>query len=278
VTINITAFPFDLFGSSGSRTGPELLLDEIREIVADNHREKTKTRAAAYRDCVKLHEIAFETTHDYNDWRLRGRQAARKAWQKNERLFWLSGNHLGVLPLYDELAGTDTLVIQLDAHLDIHYFSTCTPELSHGNFLMHCGGKLPKIWNIGHRDLLLPDEHIRKFYRTAIAATDFLAYQEAVLRRLKQAAARAKRVFIDIDCDVLDPVHFPAVAEPVPFGLSPHPHFRVVNAVSSKRVVGLAISEFHPSHDKRDRSLATLVWLIEYLLLALTEKEVHQAK
>jgi arginase family enzyme len=273
VTINITSFPFDLFGSSGSRAGPELLFDEIREILADNRREQVKTRAAAYRHCVKLHEVTFETTRDYNDWRRRGRQAVRKAWHQDQSLMWLSGNHLGVLSLYDELAGTDTLVVQLDAHLDIHHFSTCTQELSHGNFLMHTGGKLPAIWNIGHRDLLLPEEHIRKFYRTAISATDFLADEAAVLRRLKQAAARAKRVFIDIDCDVLDPVHFPAVAEPVPFGLSPHQLLRIVNAVWSKRVIGLALSEFHPAHDDRDRCLATLVWFIEYLLLALTEKE-----
>src|SRR5205823_10855543 len=125
MNINITAFPFDLFGSKGAGAGAELLLDEVREILADNRRERAPTRALAYLDLVKLNEVAFETMRQVEDWRRRGRQAVRNAWRAREGLFWLAGNHLGVLPVYDELAGTDTLVIQFDAHLDIHHFSTC---------------------------------------------------------------------------------------------------------------------------------------------------------
>ena len=270
VTINITAFPFDLFGSSGSRAGAELLLDELREILADNRRERAPSRAEAYRDHVKVHDLAFETMRHYEDWRKRGRHAVRKAWQNEECLFWLSGNHLGVLPAYDELAGSDTLVVQLDAHLDIHHFSTTSQELSHGNFVMHCDGKLPALWNLGHRDLLLPEKHVGEYYRSAISARELFADEARALRRLKQAAKQAPRIFVDIDCDVIDPVHFPAVAEPVPLGLMPQQVLRILDAVWSERVVGMAISEFHPAHDERDRSLALLVWLIEYLMLRVT--------
>jgi arginase family enzyme len=74
-------------------------------------------------------------------------------------------------------------------------------------------------------------------------------------------------VFLDIDCDVFDPAFFPAVAQPVPFGLSPHLVLRFLEAAWSERVIGLAVSEFDPGRDRNDQSLATLVWLIEYLLL-----------
>ena len=46
----------------------------------------------------------------------------------------------------------DALVIQLDGHLDIYNLADCTPELSHGNFLLHAEAPLPAVVNVGHRD------------------------------------------------------------------------------------------------------------------------------
>ena len=271
--VSVTGFPFDLFGSVGSRAGVDLLMDELREVLADNRRERAPTRASAYTGHLQLRELTFDTLPDYQDWRARGRAAVRKTWQQGDCLFWLAGNHLGVLPVYDELADrTDTLVIQLDAHLDIHNFSDCTSELSHGNFLLHCAGKLPPIWNVGHRDLLLPAGHVANYYQAAISAAELFDNELAVLRKLTKVCHKAKQVFIDIDCDVLDPVHFPAVGQPVPFGLSTTTLLRILNAIWSERVIGLALSEFHPAHDQHDRSLAVLVWLLEYLLLKRFEK------
>ena len=39
----------------------------------------------------------------------------------------------------------------------------------------------------------------------------------------------------------------------------------------SPKVRGVLVSEFDPSRDDNDRSLATLIWLLEYLLLRLYE-------
>ena len=138
-------FPFDLFGSSGTADGVRLLADEMREMLADNRRERVPTRAGAYAGKVRLREFSFAKLQDYTDWRALGRRAIRQALDRGDFLLWIAGNHLGVLPLYDEL-GTepaDTLVVQLDAHLDIHHFSSCSAELTHGNFLRHCAGPLP---------------------------------------------------------------------------------------------------------------------------------------
>src|SRR5215472_7983482 len=167
-------FPFDLFGSAGAGGGVTLLADELREVLADNRREQVPTRARAYTDHVRLREFRFETLDDYADWRRRGRQAVRQALRQDDFLFWVSGNHLGALPVYDELAGADdsTLVVQLDAHLDIHHFRDCTAELSHGNFLLHCAGPLPPLVNIGHRDLLLTPDYIGRHYRRTFAAAE----------------------------------------------------------------------------------------------------------
>ena len=268
-------FPFDLFGSAGSSAGVALLADELREILADNRRESVPTRARSYNDQVRLRELHFETLDALTDWRPQGRQAVRQVLRQGDFLFWITGNHLGALPVYDELAGADDapLVVQLDAHLDIHHFRDCTKELSHGNFLLHCEGTLPPIINVGHRDLLLPTEYIAQYYRRTFAAAELMIDAPPILAELKRTCRKAKRVFIDVDCDVLDPACFPAVTQPVPFGLSPSMLLRLFDAIWSPNVEGVLLSEFDPARDHKDQGLALLVWLIEYLLLRRHDKK-----
>ena len=76
--------------------------------------------------------------------------------------------------------------MQFDAHLDIHNFADCTPELSHGNFLLHCAGPLPPLVNVGHRELLLPPDYVARHYRLALPA-------EALALDPRAGAGRAAR-------------------------------------------------------------------------------------
>jgi len=262
-------FPFDLFGSAGASGGVDLLADAFDEILADNRRERVATRARAYDGQVRMHRFEFETLPDYRAWRQRGRQAVRRALRKRDFLLWVTGNHLGVLPVYDELAasGQNVLVVQFDAHLDIHQFSDCTTELSHGNFLLHVAGPLPALVNVGHRDLLLEPGQVQKHFQRTFPAEALAVDPQPALKYLRQASRKADLVFLDVDCDVFDPAYFPGAAQPVPFGLSPRELLRFLDAVWCDRVAGVALSEFDPGRDHNDRSLATLVWLLERLLL-----------
>lgn len=262
-------FPFDLFGSAGTSKGAELLADAFREMLADNQRERLATRADAYAGKVRVQELRLDTLVAYQKWRESARLAVRRAWQRQEFVLWVTGNHLGVLPLYEELGtrAADTLVVQFDAHLDIYNLSDCTRELSHGNFLLHATEPLPAIINLGTRELLLRHDHVRRYYRQAFPADRLTIDPEPALRTLAQACEAASGVFLDIDCDVFDPAFFPAVANPLPFGLDPPLFLRLLNAAWSKKVMGVAISEFDPGRDRNDQSLALLVWLLEYLLL-----------
>ncbi len=266
---SIVCFPFDLFGSAGSAAGATLLADELREVLADNRRERVPTRARAYTEHVRLREFGFESLADYADWRRRGRHAVRQALRQGDFLIWLAGNHLGALPVYDELSalGERALVVQFDAHLDVHHFRDCTQELSHGNFLLHCDGPLPPLINVGHRDLLLTPDYVAQTFRHAFSAADLAVRPEPALAALRASALAAEKVFLDLDCDVFDPTFFPGVGQPVPFGLSPQQVLRLLDAVWSPKVAGVFVSEFDPGRDRDDRSLSTLVWLLEHLLL-----------
>ncbi len=261
-------FPFDLFGSGGTRAGAELLADAFQEMLADNRRERRPTRARAYAGKVRFEEFVFDTISSYSNWQEQARQAVHEAWRHGDFTLWITGNHLGTLPLYEELGSlTDSLVVQFDAHLDIYNLSDCTPELSHGNFLLHCDGSLPAILNIGHRELLLRPEYVRRFYRATFPAGDLAVDPAPALLAVKKAGELASQILLDIDCDVFDPAFFPAAAQPLPFGISPQTLLRFLDAVWSDKVVGLAVSEFEPGRDQGDRSLATLIWLLEYVLL-----------
>jgi agmatinase len=261
-------FPFDLFGSGGARAGAEMLAEAFKEMLADNKRERVPTRARAYAGKIRVQDFAFDNLAAYQNWRTEARQAIASAFSRHEFLLWVAGNHLGVLPVYDELAGSkNTVVVQFDAHLDVYNLSDCTAELSHGNFLLHCTGPLPSLINVGQRELLLRPAYIDKYYRKTFAAAELAVDPEPALAYVRQACAEAERVFLDVDCDVFDAAYFPAVAQPVPFGLSPATVLRFLDAAWSDKVAGLALSEFVPARDQRDRGLETLMWLIEYVLL-----------
>jgi arginase family enzyme len=267
-------FPFDLFGNPGAKAGAELLADAFAEMLADNKRERVATRARAYASKVRFEEFLFEKLADYDGWLEQARQRIRTVLEHKDFLLWVAGNHLGALPLYEEVGRLQppALVLQLDAHLDIYHLSDCTSELSHGNFLLHAAAPLPPIVNLGHRELLLRPEHIRKYYRRDFSAAEIAVDASKVLEQVREECNRAELIFLDVDCDVFDPAYFPAVAQPRPFGLNPQFVLPLLEAVGPDRLAGVSISEFDPARDHHDRSLETLMWLIEYVLLLRHEK------
>ncbi len=137
--------------------------------------------------------------------------------------------------------------MQFDAHLDVYNLSDCTQELSHGNFLMHCAGPLPRVVNIGHRDLLLRPEHVHTYFHRTFAAAELAIDPAPAVAEVAALSAAAARVFVDLDCDVFDPAYFPGSAHPQPPGISPALFLRFLAAAWSERVVGLAVSEFDPA-------------------------------
>ncbi len=270
---HIVVFPFELFGHPGTRQGAELLAEALGEMLEEQRREKVPSRGKAYAGQVRLAEIQLECLEDYQHWRRDAREAIAEKLGR-ELLVWITGNHLGALPLYDELAQDPegTLVVHFDAHLDIYHLSGCTAELSHGNFLRHVDGRLPTVAHVGHRDLFLRKKDAAPFFPHLFSAVDVALRPEGVLAELTRLAATAKRLVIDVDCDVFDPTAFPAVAHPQPMGISFAFFLQCLHAIGIERIEALALSEFDPAHDRRDQSLAWLLWLLEHLLLRRYER------
>lgn len=259
-------FPFDNFGHAGTGAGAVLLGDVLREAIDDSAAETEPVRPHCYADSLDIEEFAFDTPAELTKWRTAGRRAVKERLADRTFTLWLAGNHLGVLPVLDEL-GRDDVVIQLDAHLDCYDLSDTTDTLSHGNYLRHVAGTRPRVVVVGHRDLFLPPERVREWVADAIPAEDVATDFPVVLSRIRTHVAGAKRVWLDLDVDALDPAFAPAVHAPLPFGLTPHQLWAVVDAVGTAKLVGLSVSEFDPGRDVRDATLQLLAWLLERVLL-----------
>jgi agmatinase len=257
--------PFANFGSPGAAQGAELLADALRELLDDVKKEKRPTRSQAFRGHVRIEEMKFDAMESMAGWQKSARSLARSVFERGEFLIWIGGNHLSVLPVYEELAVRDVRVVQFDAHLDLYNLDDCKTELNHGNFLRHAE-RLPSIVNVGHRDLFLQSRAIGGFYEAAHPAVELARAPDEARTALREWTADAE-VFLDIDCDVLDPTFFPATTHAMPFGLIPETLLQLIDSVWSERLCGVALSEFDPARDREDRSLQTLVWLLEWILL-----------
>jgi arginase family enzyme len=269
---SVISFPFDLFGAAGCGAGAEQLADFVQELLADNRQETRPTRCDAYRGRVKVRELAFGTPKAVANWRLLGRQTVRQPLRGGDRTLWLGGNHLSVLPVYEELGAdggaANTLVVQFDAHLDVYQLHDVNPNPANGNFLLHADGPLPAVVNVGHRDLFLLQPDVRERFAATHSAVQVAANADKVAADLRRRAEKAARVWVDIDADVFDPSEMPAVHTPLPFGLRGLSVLRLLDELwDSEKVIGLSVSEFDPGRDVRDTGLNLLGWLIEWALL-----------
>lgn len=265
----VIVFPFDQFGSAGTGAGATLLGDAIQEMLRDVEEETVPHRGAAYRDAIAYSEYAFDTLAQCSAW-LRTAKTALKANPERGTTLFLAGNHLACLPLYESL-GPETLVLQFDAHLDVYNLADTTEELSHGNFLMHAKKPLPKIINIGSRDCFLDPAHAARYFHTIHDACAIARDATTVNARIAVEVQQAKRVWLDLDCDALDPAFFPAVQHPQPFGLTPLYLLGLLEQIWNKNIIGLSISEFDPGRDHHDQSLSLLIWLVEWFFLKVHE-------
>jgi agmatinase len=268
-SITAVVLPFDAFGSAGTAAGAQLLADVLLEAKEDAA-EAPESRVAQYTQGLVIAELELNTLERLQEWR----EEAASHLYFNDRsprfTAWLTGNHLGVLPVLEGLTSQD-LVVQLDAHFDCYDLPDTETELSHGNFLCELGEARPKIMHIGSRDLFVPHAEVREWVDAIHPAEECHADFEAVLSALKAHVKKAKRVWLDLDTDALDPAFAPGVVQPMPFGLTPAQLWRIFDTLAGPKLCGLSISEFSPGHDRQDTTLQLLAWFLERVLLKIAE-------
>ena len=73
---------------------------------ADFFHETVPTRAASWAGELKIREVAFDPPGEIARFRKTGRAMLRRPLANGDPVIWLSGNHLGAMPLLD-LAAAD---------------------------------------------------------------------------------------------------------------------------------------------------------------------------
>ena len=121
--------------------------------------------------------------------------------------------------------------------------------------------------NVGHRDIFLLPKDVKRTFVETHPAEAIAADLGQVAASLRKRVSKAKRVWIDLDVDAIDPAYAPAVPQPSPFGLTPMQLLALLDAAWSDKLVGFSVSEFDPGRDTRDQTLHLLGWLVEFLLL-----------
>jgi len=77
--------------------------------------------------------------------------------------------------------------------------------------------------------------------------------------------AEARRVYVSLDMDALDPCYAPAVGNPYPEGLSPTQVLDTVEAALNSKLVGLDVNEVYPHYDMGQTANAAAYLLMEAL-------------
>lgn len=175
---------------------------------------------------------------------------------RDERTVVIGGDCGVAVPAIGHVAGDDLAVVWFDAHGDLHSPDTSPSGAFAGMALRAVLGGAPdglgltpgrispeRVVLAGARDL---DPAESDYMRTAgthhLPATD-------IAERLAEAitATGARRVYVHIDLDVLDPAHMSGVADAQPFGIEPS---ALVSAIATIRellpLAGASITGFAP--------------------------------
>lgn len=160
--------------------------------------------------------------------------------------------------------GRDMAVLWFDAHGDLNRPEESPSRLYHGmplrlllgegdpDFLSACPARLEadRVALVGLRDLDPPEEALiaeRGIRRIPVGEP------EAVLDRIRTFLddSRAKRIYVHVDLDVMDPGDFPHVLVPAPGGFPPGALLEILEALRREREwVGFGVTEYAPPEEE----------------------------
>lgn len=152
------------------------------------------------------------------------------------------------------VAGPDLAVVWFDAHPDLNTPAT-SPSGAFGGMvlasLVEDGTIDPsrvlvagaRVWDGGEEDFAR---------EKGIASVDVAGVADAAALAEAVVATGARRVYLHIDLDVLDPAEFDGLLEPIPFGLQATQLVAAVKAILARvPLAGATIASFAPESPER---------------------------
>lgn len=212
-------------------------------------------------------------TRDAADHYARAEQAVRSILSRGAVPICIGGDHGVPIPVFRAYEGRGPItLIQVDAHLDWRDEVNGVRE-GYSSPIRRASDMdwIGKIFQIGLRGVgsARADEvaAARGYGSELITA---YAVHEKGMRSVLERIPAGGDYYLTIDADGLDPSTMPAVAAPVPGGLSfPQMHSLIHGLEARGRIVGMDIVEITPSRDVNEISAVTAGRLITNLIGAM---------
>ena len=167
------------------------------------------------------------------------------------------------------VAGDDLALVWFDAHPDLNTPST-SPSGAFGGMvlasLIEEGAVDPsRVILAGAREWDPGEEDFAR--EKGVASLDITSLADAEALADAVAATGARRVYVHVDLDVLDPAEFDGLLEPIPFGLTATQLVAAVKALLARLpLAGATIASFAPeSPEKAVEDAPTILRLIAAL-------------
>jgi len=244
----VLGVPFDVTSTyrTGARFGPLAIREASLNI------ETYSFRAGVDIEDLRIHDLGdLHVTSDVEETLRRLEQVTKEIIAAEKTLVIIGGEHTITLGLTRAL-NKKVAILSFDAHLDLrNEYMNLTA--SHTTFMRRINEQVhpSKIIEIGTRAVCKEElDYAKK------AGIQFITVQqirrdgvEKTADRVRRLVSQAKKTYLTIDLDVLDPGFAPAVQNPEPDGLCPSEFYEILSGVCDRRVVALDVVEVAPHYD-----------------------------
>jgi agmatinase len=263
-TYVVLGVPFDV--TSTYRTGARFAPLAIRE--ASFNIETYSFRSNIDIENVHIHDSGdLNVTSDVDETLRRLEQVTKEIIEAKKTPVLIGGEHTITLGGAKALS-KDFAILDFDAHLDLRneYLNLKT---SHTTFMRRINeqAKPSKIIEIGTRAVCKEELNYAKK-----AGINFITVHEVreegienTVDKVKKLLSNAKRVYLTVDMDVLDPSFVPAVQNPEPDGLCAHMFYDLLTQVCDSRIMMFDVVEVSPPYDNGVTSIQAAKTIFEIL-------------
>jgi len=260
----ILGAPFDV--TSTYRTGARFAPLAIRE--ASQNIETHSFRSGIDIEDLRLHDLGdIHVTGDATETLRRVEQVLKEILTTQKVPILIGGEHTITLGAA-RAVGKNAAILDFDAHLDLRN-EYMNQTISHTTFMRRIKEQVKptKIVEIGTRAVCKEELGYAKK-----AGIDFITAQqiqkdgsEKTTPKIKKLLEDARKIYLTVDLDVLDPAFAPAVQNPEPDGLSIHTLYDLLHEICDGRIVAFDVVEAAPPYDNGVTSIQAAKTIFEIL-------------
>jgi agmatinase len=244
----ILGVPFDF--TSTFRTGARFAPLAIRE--ASQNIETYSFRSNIDVEDLKIHDLGdSHVSGETNETLKRLELIVKDVLDARKIPIIIGGEHTITLGVMRAL-GKNTAILVFDAHMDLRdeYMGQ---KVSHTTFMRRiCEQVQPeKILEVGTRAACKEELDYAKKSHIQLFTTQQIRKDgvDETVKKIGKLLADAKRIYLSIDMDVLDPAFAPAVQSPEPDGIIMRTFLDVLCGVCDNRVIAFDVVEVTPHYD-----------------------------